>query len=231
MMNIVFVETDTLGRDIDLSRFGELGHTTFYGALPYDQLGEALADADIIIVNKAPMNESTLAGAGHAKLICVTATGTNNLDKEYLDRRGIQWRNVAGYATEIVTQHTFAMVLYLLEKLPYYDRYVKSGGYEKSPIFTHLDKTFFELRGKTWGIIGLGAIGRRVAEVARAFGCRVIYHSASGAAPCMAATCRVMESLRYSRIRAATVSSAMTSSRSAWYVRYSSLARMSCARR
>ena len=183
MMNIVFVETDTLGRDIDLSRFGELGRTTYYGALPYDQLGEALADADIIIVNKAPMNESTLAGAGHAKLICVTATGTNNLDKEYLDRRGIQWRNVAGYATEIVTQHTFAMVLYLLEKLPYYDRYVKSGGYEKSPIFTHLDKTFFELRGKTWGIIGLGAIGRRVAEVARAFGCRVIYYSASGAAP------------------------------------------------
>ena len=183
MMNIVFCETDSLGDDIDLARFDALGNTTYYNLLPYDQLSGKLADADIVIINKAPMNAETLGNAPNVKLVCVTATGTNILDKDYLDSRGIKWTNVAGYATEIVTQHTFAMLFYLLEKLPYYDNYVKSGAYEKSSLFTCLDKPFTELKGKTWGIIGLGTIGRRVADVARAFGCRVIYYSASGAAP------------------------------------------------
>ena len=183
MMNITFVETDTLGSDIDLSRFSALGNVTYHKALPYDQLTEALTDTDIVIINKAPMNAETLANAPRLKLICVTATGTNILDMDYLDQRGIKWTNVAGYATESVAQHTVATLFYLLEKLSYYDAYVKDGYYEKSPIFTHLERPFFELKGKTWGIIGLGAIGRRVADIARIFGCRVIYYSASGRAP------------------------------------------------
>ena len=115
--------------------------------------------------------------------MCVTATGTNNLDKDYLDKRGIAWRNVAGYSTESVAQHTFAMFFYLLEHLRYYDEYVKSDRYTNDTIFTHFEKVFYELKGKTWGIIGLGNIGRRVASIASAFGADVIYASPSGSAP------------------------------------------------
>ena len=183
MMNIVFIETDTLGEGLDLKRFENLGNVTYHKYLPYDDLSDHLADADIIITNKAPMNAETLSKATHAKLICVTATGINILDTDYLDKRGIEWRNVAGYSTDSVAQHTFAVLFYLLEKLPYYDEYVKSGSYEKSPIFTHLAEPFEQLSEMTWGIIGLGAIGRRVAGIAKAFGARVIYHSASGSAP------------------------------------------------
>ena len=111
----------------------------------------------------------------------MTATGTNNLDKEYLATRGIEWRNAAGYSTESVAQHTFAMLFYLMEHLRYYDDYVKEGHYINDVMFTHFAKTFHQLTGKTWGIIGLGAIGRRVAEIARLFGAEIIYYSASGA--------------------------------------------------
>ena len=114
------------------------------------------------------------------KLVCVTATGTNNLDKEYLEKRGIEWRNVAGYSTETVAQHTFALLFYLLEKLRYYDDYVKSEKYIGDTSFTHFDHVFHEINGKTWGIIGLGNIGKRVADIAKMFGCHVIYFSASG---------------------------------------------------
>ena len=125
-------------------------------------------------------NSYTLEKASHLKLICVTATGTNNLDKEYLQQRGIAWRNVAGYSTECVTQHTFAMLFYLLEKLPYYDNYVKSEAYINNTTFTHFNNIFHEIHGMTWGIIGLGAIGQRVAQIASLFGCRVIYYSTTG---------------------------------------------------
>ena len=140
-------------------------------------------DAEVIKVNKVLINEQTVGNAKNLKLVCVLATGTNNLDKEYLESRGIIWHNVAGYSTEAVAQHTFAMLFYLLEKLRYYDEYVKDGAYEKSPLFTHFANGFAEIKGKTWGIIGLGTIGRRVAEIAKVFGAKVIYYSASGAAP------------------------------------------------
>ncbi|MBO5388285.1 MAG: hydroxyacid dehydrogenase, partial [Lachnospiraceae bacterium] len=138
--------------------------------------------ADILIINKIPINESTIGEAKNLKLVCVTATGTNNLDKDYLDSRGIAWRNVAGYSTESVAQHTFSMLFYLLEHMSYYDKYVKDGRYINDTMFTHFDKVFPQISGKTWGIIGLGAIGRRVADIAKVFGANVIYYSASGAA-------------------------------------------------
>ena len=134
----------------------------------------------VLCINKVQVNQQTIGEADHLKLVCVTATGTNNLDKEYLDKRGIAWRNVAGYSTESVAQHTFAMLFYLLEKLPYYDDYVKSEKYVNDVSFTHFAKAFHELSGMTYGIIGLGNIGRRVADIAKAFGCRVIYYSTSG---------------------------------------------------
>ncbi len=179
-MNIVFLDADTIGRDIDLSMFEKFGHVTVYGFSSKEEMRERAADADVLILNKMQADAYTLEKASHLKLICVTATGTNNLDKNYLAQRNIEWRNVAGYSTECVTQHTFAMLFYLLEKLAYYDNYVKSEAYVNNTTFTHFSNVFHELYGMTWGIIGLGAIGRRVAQIAAAFGCHVIYFSTSG---------------------------------------------------
>ena len=179
-MKIVFLEAQSIGDDIDLSGFDALGEVVKYPIATAEEAPERTADADIIITNKAPINEQTIGNAANLKLVCVTATGTNNLDKPYLDKRGIAWRNVPAYSTEIVAQHTFALLLYLMEKLRYYDDYVKDGAYTQDTVFTHFDERFCEIKGKTWGIIGLGNIGRRVAAIASAFGANVIYASASG---------------------------------------------------
>lgn len=179
-MKIVFLDAKTIGEDIDLSGFDVLGEVVKYGFSTAEEARERSKDADVLILNKVQVNQQTIGEADHLKLVCVTATGTNNLDKEYLDKRGIAWRNVAGYSTESVAQHTFAMLFYLLEKLPYYDNYVKSEKYVNDVSFTHFAKAFHELSGMTYGIIGLGNIGRRVADIAKAFGCCVIYYSTSG---------------------------------------------------
>jgi len=179
-MKIVFLDVKTIGEDIDMSGFERFGEVVKYGFSSPEESRERTKDADVVILNKVQINEQTIGEAEHLKLVCVTATGTNNLDKEYLAKRGIAWRNVAGYSTESVAQHTFGLLFYLLEKLAYYDEYVKSERYVGDTIFTHFEKVFHELSGKTWGIIGLGAIGRRVADIAKMFGCRVIYYSTSG---------------------------------------------------
>lgn len=179
-MKIVFLDAKTIGEDIDLSGFDELGEVVKYGFSTAEEARERSKDADVLVLNKVQVNEQTIGATKHLKLVCVTATGTNNLDKEYLAKQGIEWRNVAGYSTESVAQHTFAMLFYLLEKLPYYDNYVKSEKYVNDVSFTHFAKAFHELSGKTYGIIGLGNIGRRVADIAKAFGCHVIYYSTSG---------------------------------------------------
>ncbi len=178
-MKIVFLDRSTIGEDIDLSSFYALCEVVEYGFTSVDEASARVTDADILVINKVPINETTIGNAKNLKLVCVTATGTNNLDKDYLDKRGIAWRNVAGYSTESVAQHTFAMLFYLLEKLSYYDNYVKSGKYINDTLFTHFDQKFNQVSGMTWGIIGLGAIGRKVADIANAFGAKVIYYSAS----------------------------------------------------
>ena len=179
-MNIVFLDRKSIGSDLDLSEFYELGNVVMYDFSTPQETLERTADADIIVLNKTPINKDTIGNASHLKLVCVTATGTNNLDKDYLAQRGIAWRNVAGYSTESVAQHTFALLFYIWEHLRYYDEYVKAGRYADDILFTHYDNTYRELSGKTWGIIGLGTIGRRVAQIAQAFGCRVQYYSTSG---------------------------------------------------
>ena len=179
-MKIVFLDAKTIGEDIDLSEFEQLGEVVKYGFSTPEEARERTRDADVIVLNKVEINEHSIGEAKNLKLVCVTATGINNLDKEYLQKRGIAWRNVAGYSTESVAQHTFAMLFYLLEKLPYYDNYVKSETYVGDVTFTHFAKVFHELSGMTWGIIGLGNIGRRVADIAKMFGCRVLYYSTSG---------------------------------------------------
>lgn len=181
-MKIVFLDVKTIGEDIDLSGYDALGEVVKYSYTTEEEMPERVKDADVIIVNKVAVNERSVGEAKNLKLVCVTATGTNNLDKEYLESRGIAWRNVAGYSTETVAQHTFALLFYLMGKIRYYDDYVKSGNYVEDESFTHFGERFHELSGKTWGIIGLGNIGRRVAGIAEAFGAKVIYYSASGKA-------------------------------------------------
>lgn len=180
-MKIIFLDAKTLGDDIDYTNFEKLGEVVRYPFSSPEEVRERVSDADIIVLNKVPVNEHTISTAEKLKLVCVTATGTNNLDKEYLASRKIEWRNVAGYSTESVAQHTFAMLFYLLEHLHYYDNYVRNGNYINDCSFSHFARTFRELNGMTWGILGLGAIGRRVADIASCFGAHVIYFSASGA--------------------------------------------------
>ena len=179
-MKIVFLDAKSVGEDIDLSKYNELGEFVTYDFSTQEQIPERIADADVLITNKCLINEQSIGSAHNLKLVCVTATGTNNLDKDYLAKRNIAWRNVAGYSTESVAQHTFAMLFYLLEKLSYYDAYVKDGKYANDTSFTHFAERFHEINGKTWGIIGLGAIGRRVADIAKMFGANVIYYSTTG---------------------------------------------------
>ena len=179
-MKIVFLDAKSIGEDIDLSGYDQLGEVVRYPYSTPEEARKRTRDADVIILNKTEINEQSIGEADKLKLVCVTATGTNNLDKAYLAERGIEWRNVAGYSTESVAQHTFALLFYLMEKLRYYDDYVKNENYVNDSMFTHFDHRFNELSGKTWGIIGLGNIGRRVADIAKCFGCRVIYFSTSG---------------------------------------------------
>lgn len=179
-MKIVFLDRASIGEDIDMSGFERFGECVCYNfSKPYE-VADRVKDADIIVVNKAPINEETVGKASNLKLVCVTATGTNNLDKPFLEGKGIAWRNVAGYSTESVAQHTFALVLSLLEHIVYYDKYVKEDKYTNDKLFTHFAMHFNELSQKTWGIVGLGDIGKRVASLATAFGCKVIYYSTSG---------------------------------------------------
>lgn len=180
MLKLCLLDSKTLGSDVDLTVFKKFGELAIYETTKPEEVVERIKDQNIVITNKVLLNESNLKYASGIKLICITATGTNNVDLEYARSRNIAVTNVAGYSTISVTQHTFAMLFYLMGYLGHYDEYVKSGEYAKSDIFTNLDKPFWELNGKTWGIIGLGAIGRSVAAVGAAFGCRVVYYSTSG---------------------------------------------------
>ncbi|MFV0342846.1 MAG: D-2-hydroxyacid dehydrogenase [Anaerocolumna sp.] len=179
-MKIVFLETESLGDDVDLSIFDSLGEVIKYPKGETDKNRERIQEAEVVVVNKVPMNEENLRDAHNLKLICITGTGTNMVDFPYVNQRNIKVANVKGYSTNSVVQHTFALLFYLYEKLHHYDMFVKKGEYIKSDIFSCFDLKFNELWGKTWGIIGFGEIGRGVAKIAEAFGCNIIYYSTSG---------------------------------------------------
>ena len=179
-MKITALEIMNVGSDVDLSEFGSLGDFTAYDITKPQEIEERGRGAEVLIINKLPINESTIGTLKDLKLVCVTATGYDNVDIAYCHSRGIRVCNAVGYSTASVVQHTFASLFYIYEKLRYYDDYVKNGYYCDSPIFTHFDEYFNELEGKTWGVVGLGNIGRRVAAVAEAFGCSVVYYSSSG---------------------------------------------------
>lgn len=183
-MKIVVTERNSVGLDIDVSCIEKYGEVTYYPNTTADNTAERVKDADIIIANKAPLNESTLKDAPNVKLICLFATGFDNVDISYCKSRGIKVANVVNYCTSAVAQHTALLALALMEKLAFYDDYVKSGTYSAQDRFSNFDRPFSELEGKTWGIVGMGTIGHKVAALAETFGCKVIFYSASGKSTC-----------------------------------------------
>lgn len=179
-MKIVMLDRNSLGMDMDVSIYERLGDFEAHPVADRKECKNWIKDADVVIFNKTVMDEDMLKGALQVKLLCVTATGYDNIDLEYARKRQIAVSNIRDYSTPAVAQHTFAMALYVLEKISYYDEYVKSGAYSNQLGFSNFDERFWELEGKTWGIIGMGNIGRNVARIAEAFGCKVIFYSASG---------------------------------------------------
>ena len=178
-MKIVLLDALTFG-ETDLSAFDTLGEVEVFSTTSKEQTQERVKDADVIVTNKVVITKEMMKNSQNLKLICVAATGMNNVDLEGAKELGIEVKNVAGYSTASVIQHTFSMLFYLIGSSRYYDEVVKSGEYAKSPIFTDVSHPFFELKGKKWGVIGLGEIGRGVANIASAFGAEVSYYSTSG---------------------------------------------------
>ena len=183
-MKIAMVERNSVGLDVNVDGYKDFGEVVYYPHSKAEDGAKNIGDADIVISNKLPLNEATLKDCPNVKLICNTATGFDNIDLDYCNKRGIRVTNVKDYSTAAVAQHTFALLFYVLEKLRSYDDYVKSGEYTKSGKFSHFAYEFTELEGRTWGIVGMGNIGRKVAKIAEAFGCRVIFYSASGNSTC-----------------------------------------------
>jgi len=179
-MHIVFLDADTIGKDVPLTPLESLGNLKIYSTTLVHETAERIKTADIVITNKVAIGQTEIDAASSLKLICVAATGTNNINMQYASEKGITVKNVAGYSTESVVQTSFANILSLLNSTAYFDQYVKSSAYSTSMIFTHYGQTFWELAGKRFGIIGLGTIGKRIAEVASAFGANVVYYSTSG---------------------------------------------------
>ena len=178
-MKIVLLDTLTFG-DTDLSCFEKLGSVDIYKKTTADETQKRLTEAEVIVTNKVVITREHMQQAKKLKLICVAATGTNNVDLKAAKELEIAVKNVAGYSTDSVIQHTFSMLFYLIGHSRYYDEVVKSGAYSKSALFTDVSHPFFEIKGKKWGIIGLGEIGRGVANIAKCFGSEVCYYSTSG---------------------------------------------------
>ena len=178
-MKLVLLDALTLG-DSDISGFSRFGELTTHQITNAGQCVDHIADNDIVITNKVVIDAQVMAQSPNLKLICVTATGTNNIDLVAAEKAGITVRNVSGYSTESVSQSTFSMLFQLVHQSRYYDQYIQAKKWSESHNFTHIARPFFELKGKRWGIIGFGNIGQRVAELASAFSCDVCYHSTSG---------------------------------------------------
>jgi len=176
-MKIVFLDALTLG-DVDFEKFKELGEIEIYQTTDKSEVIERVKKTDIIVTNKVVIDKEVMDKANNLKFIQIAATGMNNVDLEYAKKKNILVKNVAGYSTNAVVQHTFALVLSLINKICYFDEFVRNE-YAKSKIFTHI-QNWFEIKGKKWGIIGLGEIGKNVGRLARSFGAEVVYYSTSG---------------------------------------------------
>ncbi len=179
-MELVFLDKKTVGEVGNFNLLHKLGNVTVYDHTNQEEIIERSEGKEVVITNKVVINREIMDALPDLKLICVSATGTNNVDLDYAREKGIQVKNVSGYSTESVAQSAFAMLLHLLNRISYYDAYVKSGAYAKGKIFTHHGPAFWEMNGKRMGIVGLGNIGRRVAKIAEGFGMEVVFYSTSG---------------------------------------------------
>lgn len=173
-MKIHILDAKTLGEDIDLSAITSLGETVIYQSTLPDERVQNIGDAEVVVLNKVILDSEVLSAAKKLKLICVAATGYDNVDVEYCSKHGIALCNVVGYSSASVAQLTVSVVLSLMLHMKEYTAFVESGEYTKSGIQNRLSPTFHELDGLTWGIAGYGNIGKRVAAAAKALGCRVI---------------------------------------------------------
>lgn len=178
-MQIVILDRATLGFDINVNIFSKFGNVTSYDSTKENETAQRVKNADIVLTNKVVIGKNEIDNS-NIKLICITATGMNNVDLEYAKEKNIAVKNVAGYSTSSVVQVGFSMILYFVQKLNYYKKYVDEGNWQKNELFTHIDEPFFELDKKRVGIIGLGEIGRNFAKKAKAFDCEVVYYSTSG---------------------------------------------------
>ncbi len=178
--NIVFLDANTLGADINIKPLETFGNLTVIPDCKIEDIANAIQEATIVITNKKSLGKRELEHAKRVSLICECATGYNNIDIAYCKQHNITVCNISGYATNGVAQHTFALLLDLFDKNTYYHSYITSGAYSANPLFTHFENTFYELSDKRWGIVGMGAIGQKVANIATAFGAHVQYFSTSG---------------------------------------------------
>lgn len=173
-MKIAVLDKATLGSDINLSPLYAQGEVIGFDTTAPECVSTRIADADVVVINKIKLNESNLADAKSLKLICVAATGYDNIDLEYCKSRGIALCNVPGYSTDSVAQLTLSMALSLYTNLFSYRDYVNSGEYSASGIANKLTPVYHEIAGKTFGIVGGGKIASKVAEVASALGCNIL---------------------------------------------------------
>jgi len=183
-MKIVFLDIATMGDDIELMPLQKRGTLISYPLSDALQARERIKEADVVIVNKQYIGKEEIDVAQNLKLICVSATGVNNIDVEYAKSKGIPVMNVVDYSTESVAQITFGSLLTLVNNTIYFDLVVKDGRYSANRHFTDTGRFFHELKGLKFGVIGMGNIGKRVAQIATCFGCEVSYYSTSGVAHC-----------------------------------------------
>lgn len=193
-MKIVFLDAATMG-DVSFEPFERLGEFIRYENSDPQQAIERVKEAEVLLINKIMVDKTLIDSAPDLKLICIAATGVNNIDVGYAASKGIPVRNVAGYSTDSVVQLTFMHILSLVCGASYFDRSVKSGSYSRSGMFTDPDWNWWELSGKTIGIIGMGNIGSKVASVAAAFGMNVCYYSTSGTGHCKDYPCMSLHDL------------------------------------
>ncbi len=186
-MKISILDIATLGDDLNFDTIHRLGAVTVYDLTRQEDVIERIRDAEVLILNKVKLNRDNLPYAEKLKLICITATGFDNVDLDYCREHGIAVCNVAGYSTDSVVQLTVAMAFSLATNLNTFDGYVKSGRYTKSGVFNCVKPVFREISALNWGVVGLGNIGRKVADIAKTMGCRVLAYKRTPVAdyPCV----------------------------------------------
>lgn len=193
-MKIAFLDAATMG-NVSFEPFERLGDFIRYDRSSPEEARERVKDIDVLLINKVCVDRELIDAAPSLKLICIAATGVNNIDVDYAASKGIPVRNAVGYSTDSVVQSTFMHILSLVGGAPYFDRSVKSGDYSRSGMFTDPNWNWWELAGKTIGIVGLGNIGKKVACIAEAFGMKVCYYSTSGTGHCKDYPCLSLEEL------------------------------------